>query len=635
MKKPGWSSLALVLGLLVLAVLAVACAKSEEPAVAPAPAAAPAAPSATPAPAPTPSPVPATAPAAATAAAPAVRALTQGGPAVDLEKMNAQGAVQWVNQAGTAKLKLWENAQYGGEARVAAAQWNSALYIDPNLLFLSRPTTSGMLLLLDMGRCSLVGRTDYSRCNGQVGKNNTTAIIPGLFERWEQPDPMTYVFTLRKGVLWPAAGPMKRSDREVTSEDIVWFMEYVRTKNILRDNLVLVDSIQAPDRYTVRVRMKQPHADFLLNIAHTSMGVFPKECISVEGKFECLSTNWVSPGPFRLKTDELRVRGVWEKNPEFYLKGLPYFDRVVASALNDPASQKAAWLTGQLDTYITASVTEMRDLSKRIAGSQVEAQVTNGGLNALRFNFTGPLSDARVRRALAMTIDHPGMWQTARDGFDYFPPLVPKNYFGENFFMYLDLAGENYQLNPTRAKQLLQEAGFGGGFTVTLNTSQSSGPGYDMFLWIQSQWKRQLNVDLKINTLDRTTLAASFNEGKWDGLIAVSGWNLTFWPDADTPFLQMIKGSRQNIEKIDDPKINDLFVRQRSELNPAKRTALLWEYESYEVTQIYALRLGSIAQFMIHQPFEMNGASHTVAYYVVFNGPTWLGMHDLAKAPKR
>lgn len=554
---------------------------------------------------------------------------------MDLAKMNAQGAVKYVNEVGTQKLKLWERAQYGGEGRVAAAQWNSRLYIDPNILFLSRPTSSGMLLLLDMGRCSMIGRADFSRCDGKVAKNNTTAIIPGLFERWDQPNPLTFAFSLRKGVLWPALGPMKRSDREVTSEDIVWFLEYVRAKNILKDNFVLVDTIQAPDRYTVRITMKQPHADFLLNIAHTSMGVFPKECVNAAGAFDCFSTSWVSPGPFILKVDEVRVRGVWEKNPEFYLKGLPYFDKVVASALNDPAAQKAAWVTGQLDTYITGSVSEMEDLRKRVAGSQVEAQVTNGGLSALRMNFSGTLADVRVRRALAMTMDHASMWQAARDGFDYFPPLVPKNFFGDEFFMYVDLAGEYYQFNPERAKLLLKEAGYGNGFGVTINTSTSAGSGYDALLWVQSQWKKHLGVDLKINVMDRTALTSSFNEGKWDGFISVSGWNLTFWPDGDTPFLQMIKGSRQNIEKIDDPKINDLFVRQRTELDAAKRTALLWEFEQYELTQIYALRFGSIANFMIHQPWEMNGASHTVAYYVVFNGPTWLGMADLTKAPKR
>jgi peptide/nickel transport system substrate-binding protein len=562
--------------------------------------------------------------------------MVPGGPAVDADKMYAQKDVQVLREYSPAKLPLWTKASYGGEIRTRVNNWTLRLFIDPQLLFLSRPSTSGMLFLLDMGRCTMIGREGkFDTCNGQPAKNDTAAIIPGVIEKWQQPDPLTYILTVRKGVLWPAIPPINRTDREVTAQDIAWFLGYVKTENFLKDNFILTKTIEAMDRYTVKITMKQPHADFLLNMAHTSMGVFPKECMSAEGKFQCLGMEWVSPGPFLLKTDELRVRGVWEKNPEFYLKGLPYFDGLIALALNDPAAQKAAWLTGQLDTYITSSVTEMTDLSKRIEGSQVEAQITNGGLGAFRFNFTGPVADARVRRALAMTMDLPSMWQAAKDGFDYFPPLVPKNYFGDEFFMYVDLAGENYQFNPTKAKQLLTEAGYGNGFTLTLNTSSSSGPVYDMFLWMQAQWKKHLNIDTKITVLDRTSLAVAFNQLKWDGIISVSGWNLTFWPDADTAFLQMVKGSRQNIEKIDDPKINDLFVKQRSEMDAAKRTAMLWEFEQYELTQIYALRYGSIANFMIHQPYEMNGASHTVAYYVVFNGPTWLGMQDLTKVPKR
>lgn len=632
-----------LLGVLFLVVVVgLACAKSEEKAAAPTPTPAAAPQAAAPAPAATPAPAaPAAAPApsqvqpAAPAAAPAVRAMVPGGPVVDTTKMYGQKGVKILKDYDVKKLSVWTKASYGGEWRVPSGPWNSRRYTDPNLVHLSRPSFSGMLLLLDMGRCSMIGRDGkFNTCEGQFAKNNTTAIIPGVFEKWTQPDPLTYVFSVRKGVLWPAVPPMARPDREVTAQDIVWLLEYVKKDNILRDNFTLTKTMEAVDKHTVKVTMQQPHADFLLNIGHTSMGVFPKECMNAEGKFDCLGVRWVSPGPFILRQDVVRERGIFERNPEFYLRGLPYVDRLVFPTISDPVAVQAAFVTGATDEYISSSVKEMEQLKQKVPGLQVEAQTVNGGLVAWRMKFGGPLADVRVRRALAMTMDHATMWEVSKDGFDFFPMLVAKNFFGEDFYGYLELGGEYYQFNPDRAKKLMAEAGYPNGFTVSF--SNSSTIYNEQFLHIQAQWKKYLGVDLKYRVTDAVALLDSFNSGSWEGFTnAPGGWNGTYWPDGDTPFLQMVKGARQNPEKIDDPVINDLYVKQRGELDPAKRVALLWQFEQYEVTQLNAMRLGTTTFFMLVQPWEMNGASHAVAFFHYLNGPSWTAMEDTTRQPKR
>ncbi|MBM3946312.1 MAG: ABC transporter substrate-binding protein [SAR202 cluster bacterium] len=500
------------------------------------------------------------------------------------------------------------------------------------ILTLSRPSYSGMLLYTDNGRCSWVGRDDFSVCKGQYAQNKAVAVVPGILESWEQPDPTSYVFKVRKGVLWPAIPPLARPDREVTAEDIVWFLETTKDQGILKGNFSLVKSFQAIDRHTLKITMTAPNADFLKNMAHTSMGIFPKEC---HAEKDCLGTKLISPGPFLMKESIPREKVIFERNPEFHLKGLPYTDRLTALHITDASVQKSAFVTSKLDSFIAQRDAEADNLLKQIPGSQLHAQGGIGGVTITwRIQLKGPLADVRVRRAMAMTMDHPTMWEASNDGFNVFTPLISRDYFGAEFYMTVDQAGDSYQYNPEAAKKLLAEAGYASGFKVPVFFSSFGGLYYDQMLFLQSQWKRHLGVDLEIKVIDSASLLNSFYAGTWEGFYNQGAcWIRGCWGTADDAFQQFIKGSPQNVQKIDDPFIEDIYLKQRGEMDPAKRVKLLWEFDQYELTKLYQLRIGVATGRVIMQPWEMNGASHETMWFVALNGPTWQGMHDTSKYP--
>lgn len=623
-----------ILALLALLALAVACAKTEKavaptPSPAPAPAAAVSA-SSPPAPV-TPAPATLAIGLAAFLGHPEGQPLVPGGPPFFPRKLAQTKAIGLLFQYDQTTAPLWTKAKYGGQFEFGQA-WvpNQALN---SLKFpsLNRPTLRGMALYVDMGLCSMVGReSHFETCDGQYGNNSSIVLIPGIVQKWEQPGPLTYLFTVRKGVLWPAIPPMNRANREVTAEDIAWFLSVIKQEGVLKDNFALTKTIEAVDRYTVKVTMQEPHADFLLNMANTSMGIFPKECYDEK---DCLDTKLISPSPFLLTQSVPREVARFERNPEFFLKGLPYLDGMHITNITDPAALKAAFITGKITTYLTIQDEgEAKALRARVPGSRMIARATFVG-GGYRVNPKGPLADVRVRRALAMTMDHQSMWEVALGGFSYFPTLVPSHLFGPSFFMTLDQAGEWYQLNPQRAKQLLTEAGYPDGLKVTINypSSQVGKAYYSLILANQASWKKYLGADVVIQTVDDATLSQKFLDGSWQDLYWAAGNNVTFWADGDSGLLQLVAGSRYDTQKVDDSVITELHRQQRSEIDPAKRAALLWRFEQHELSQVYFLRQFIPFGFNLYQPWELNCVSHAVAYCTPsVNGSNWVAMVDSA-----
>jgi ABC-type transport system substrate-binding protein len=564
--------------------------------------------------------------------------LVPGGPAFFPQELSKQPGIQLLYKYHQTQLKLWTKANYGGTWQSFNTTWIPANTLNPlKILSLNRPTFAGMLLLIDMGRCSMAGRQSFDKCNGNYGHNYDITIVPGVFEKWSQSDPVTYVFTVRKGVLWPVRPYMARQDREVTAQDIVWFLETTKKEGILKDNFNLVKSFEAPDRYTVRITMQSPQAEFLRSMANTSMGIFSKECYEAK---DCLGgDNFASPGPFLYNSSQsiARQRLVFERNAEFHLSGLPYVDRIVNIVITDPTAQQASFLTGQSDYINASNLTALQNRLKQQPDAQVFGAWVLAGNQVLRPQLKGALVDVRVRKALAMTMDLPTLWQVAYEGYTGFPNMVSRDTFGADFYYTLAQAGENYQFNPTKAKQLLTEAGYPNGFetSIMIASSSASGAYYDQLLFLQSQWKKHLNVDVKLLTPDPASFSTAQYGSSWPDLLWQAGWNLTFWADQDQALLQFVKGQAINLQKIDDPEFAALYQRESIEMDPAKRTAMLWEAEQLELSKVYVLRLAILTQFTIMQPWEMNGASHQVAWMTGFNGPTWLSMIDPAKAPKR
>ncbi|HEX4883051.1 MAG TPA: ABC transporter substrate-binding protein [Casimicrobiaceae bacterium] len=151
----------------------------------------------------------------------------------------------------------------------------------------------------------------------------------------------TYTFRIRKGIMFTPDPAFKGKPRELTADDFVYtFKRFVDPKNRSPwaflfegriegldehvaaakrngrfDYAAQVSGLQAPDRYTLRIRLTQPNYVFLYTLAHTPVAAMAREVVEAYG--DDLPAHPVGTGPYRLREWKRASKIVLEANPDY------------------------------------------------------------------------------------------------------------------------------------------------------------------------------------------------------------------------------------------------------------------------------------------------------------------------------
>ncbi|MDR3332328.1 MAG: ABC transporter substrate-binding protein, partial [Synergistaceae bacterium] len=158
-------------------------------------------------------------------------------------------------------------------------------------------------------------------------------IVPDLAERWENPDDLTWVFYLRKGVLF-------HNGEEFTANDVKFTIERMQDPETRYTGTALrgkeMNKVEAVDRYTVKITTQVPFQPLLFGLTRHEMAILNEKAVREAG--ENYSKQPVGTGPFKFVEWVHGDRVVLEKN-EKYFEGVPKIDRLIFRSIPESSTR--------------------------------------------------------------------------------------------------------------------------------------------------------------------------------------------------------------------------------------------------------------------------------------------------------
>lgn len=436
---------------------------------------------------------------------------------------------------------------------------------------------------------NLVGNTPL-RANWLKG-----TVEAGLVEKWESPDPTTLILTLKKGVHFQKESPA--AGRELEASDVVASLERNRTPGdatfTAARQFIRVDTYEAVDKYTVRVKFKQTDADFLSWLGGLSATtVVPKETIQKYGANMAVIEAWYGTGPFIPDPSKYRpgISMGFKRNPNFDVVpgGLPYLDAVNLVFILDISARAAGLRSGQSDVSLipTLDAKDFRSRGFQLGGTE-DLMVTAQHL-AMNVEIP-PTNDIRVRQAIHRAIDREELMGVVADGFgcnvmilgcksSWF--LSEKEWEGKPGFR------KDKKQDIAEAKQLLSAAGVDPSkttFKLGIGIQSAFKVHNEQGIAIKGMLERNLGMKFDLTVGDPSY---AFQSAKYARDNSMHLTNLSMGGVAglilDAPLWQSLTSfAAGNAGLWNDKKTDDMYEQQATSLDNTKRKQILQDIQRY------------------------------------------------------
>ena len=395
-----------------------------------------------------------------------------------------------------------------------------------------------------------------------IDGNNVPDPRRGLAESWtHNEDGTVWTFNIRRGVRFHDGKPL-------TSRDVQFSFDRLRDPEVGSPLVTVfnnITDIQTPDDYTVVFTLAQVNPDFLNDL-------FSYQAKIVDADNTDFATNWNGTGPFILERFVPEDRLVVRRNPDYWLiddqgRQLPLLDGVEFIFMADQNARMEGLRGGQIDFLLDAPA-EFAPIMEADPNITLYRQASNFHFVIRMRTDQGPGQDARVRQALKAGTDRSeilmgaigGLGVTGRD-----TPIGP--IFGD-FYLDVPEPVRNVEL----ARELLAQAGFPEGFSLTLYTQQTSPIPAIATIWREQM--AEIGVDVEIQLVP--------SEVYWDMWLDVE-FGITNWGPRPYPQphidLAYITGAAWNETHWSHPRLDELAAQAAVETDVAARAQLYHEIQ--------------------------------------------------------
>jgi ABC-type transport system substrate-binding protein len=438
------------------------------------------------------------------------------------------------------------------------------------------------------------------KVNDFVKNPNFMEIEPVLAKTMpEQPDELTFTFKLHEGVKFQDVAPV--NGRELTSEDIAYAVEAYREAPAQAPTFLDVASVETPDKYTVTFKMARPAAYFLGTIVIPFHWIFSREQHeSPDG----LGKVPIGTGAFLFESSENLQGYKFARNPAYFRKDdrtgkqLPYLDRLETSYYPSPAQSIAAFRAGELDHLWPQNFQDWLNVMESNDDSVTQITTPPPSFQpfiAMRVDKE-PLNDPRVRRALSLLIDRDAIIDSLSYGMAGYGYGQDWTYFGSEWPFEPDKLGKWMKGDVKEAKDLLSAAG-ADDLKLDFLMTQTAGFNFEVWNAVAGLW----DAAGVSTTIDAPQDPAQWQQQYYGGTynhLTGTGYIGPGWDPDTFAYHALHSKSTKNYFKVNDPKIDELALKQRQTMDDEERKQLLTELMEYDLDQV--TRLWTVAPYKIN-----------------------------------
>jgi peptide/nickel transport system substrate-binding protein len=416
-----------------------------------------------------------------------------------------------------------------------------------------------------------------------VAHDDQMNIIPDLAEKWETPDPLTFIFHLKPGVKFHDGRPLTSADVKYTFDTVLSGIPSPSglVRSTKRSSFDKITSVDAPDPLTVIFHLREPRASFLWDMVRPDIGIVPK------GSGTEMRLHPMGTGPFRFVSMEPDEEVDLDRNADYFAgasnppdgaDGTPV-EHVRFRVVPDAVVRALELRKGSADIGGVNSLTaDMVNALGREPNLAVADQFGTA-LTYVSFNFSDPIIAHRgVRQALDYATDRATIIKYLYRGQARIAAgQLPPNHWAAD----PSIAPRPY--DPAQAERLLDAAGFPRGpdgvrLRLTLKTSTDQ-TARQLGETLADQWKR-VGIALDVRSLETATFFSDITHGsfqmytfRWLGVNNDPSFFEFAFDSANMPPNGANRGHYSN------PALDALIAKARVEIDRDKQKAIDWQIQ--------------------------------------------------------
>ena len=379
----------------------------------------------------------------------------------------------------------------------------------------------------------------------------------------EMPDlsnPTQYTFKLRKGVKF-------HDGSEMTSDDVKATFDYIiqqGPKSPAYSLFNALDTIDAPDPYTVVMKLKVPSSSFIPYLTSIMGGIVKKGARDKQD----LTKNPAGAGcgPFKFVEWASGDHLTFERFDGYFRQGYPKFQKMIYKIIVDESARIAQLLSGQIDFsgYVPPKDFQRVIKTQGMAG----ASFPSTRVDYVQLNLIHELGkDVHIRRAMAYAIDNEAMVKNTLfgQGVVAHGPLCPGTTY------YDSSVEKSHYFDLGKAKAELTQSSQPNGFSFDLLCENN--PYIVQQATLIQAMLAKVNIKANVTPLEKVAYTSKIKLGDPGWFAGVSNWTSSVnTPDYQVKLVFTTKGSYQRTS-YSNPEVDQLIdqVEQTSDLTMQKQ----------------------------------------------------------------